>query len=132
MELEEEDPAWSVPVAVTDSLEQLGGLRHLTARHKFADQSFSLARHLPGLHSFTFGDLFTAETLFFEATGLRLLHVPISNTGCTTLRSCPPTKEHLKISTRSGGLSAEEDLKEMQRLLSSAVSLFPDARGATR
>lgn len=97
-QFEESTPVW--PKVILSALGRLTSLRDLTMRHgtKLDDPTFSLARHLPHLHTFTFDEeLDDLASLFEGGPALRFLDVPLNDQGTAAASACVRSLESLVV-----------------------------------
>jgi len=98
---QDDGTSWSTwPKVITDALGRLSSLRDLTMRYGtvLEDVTFSLARHLPRLQSFTFDDqLGNLSSLFDGGPSLRFLDLALDETGLAAAGACVRTLESLVV-----------------------------------
>lgn len=97
-QFEESAQVW--PKVTTDALGRLTSLRDLTLRHgtKLEDPTFSLARHLPRLHTFTSDEVLNDLSSLFEGgPTLRFLDVPLNEAGIAAASACVRTLQSLAV-----------------------------------
>jgi hypothetical protein len=88
------------PKVITDALGRLSSLRDLTMRYgtNLEDVTFSFARHLPRLQSFTFDDqLGNLSSPFDGGPSIRFLDLALDETGLAAAGACVRTLESLAV-----------------------------------